>query len=90
MEVQLFCVFDAVLGKYNEPFHARTVDRAKFMFQQVVNSPDTDFYKFPAEYTLFHVGSFNLETGLPTALNTPHSLGVAQEYLITPEESTDG
>lgn len=82
MKTELFSVFDAVLGRYNEPFNARTVDRAKAMFAEVCNNPNSDICKYPSEYTLFHIGSFDMETGLPTPQNTPISLGVAIEYKV--------
>lgn len=85
--MELFAIYDGVQHHYDKIFPARSVDRAKYIFEQLANHGTGDVAQFPAEYTLFHIGSFNMMTGLPEALNTPISLGLALEYKVTPIEA---
>jgi len=84
MNKEAFSVFDSAAKLFLEPFFAETIEVACRMFRQVVNKPDHQFAKFPEDYTLFHVGSFNPESGMLEPLATPHSLGVAVTFVDRP------
>lgn len=85
MNVELFTVYDSAARRYLEPFGAETIEVALRMFRQLVNREGHGFAKFPEDYTLFHVGRFDAETGLLIPLATPHSLGVAVTFLHRPQ-----
>lgn len=86
MKQLMFAVFDQAAGLYLQPFFAQTVEVALRRFRQTVNAvhEDNPIANFPEDYTLFHIGEFDQETGLPTPLPTPHSLGVAITFVDAP------
>lgn len=79
----LCCVFDSAAGAYMEPFVVATIEMALREFRRAVNKEGSPFHEFPADYTLFKCGTFNMETGTLTAEN-PISLGVAVEFIENP------
>lgn len=81
MKQELFSVFDSAVGAFNRVFQAPTVEAALRTFRQIVNDPQSDFQKAPGDFTLFHVGSFDMTTGEVIKLDTPHSLGLAITFL---------
>lgn len=79
---QVFTVFDSAAGLFLEPFFCRTVEEALRKFRATVNHPDAgNISKFPEDYTLFHIGQYEQETGLLDPFPTPHSLGVAVTFI---------
>ena len=82
MKVEIMAVYDSAAKRFIEPFPSPTVEIAQRSFGEVSNKPGTDFNKYPTDYTLFHCGTFDQETGAIHPLNTPHSLGLAANYLI--------
>jgi len=81
--MNLFTVYDSAARRYLDPFCAETIEVAIRMFRALVNKPEHMFARFPEDYTLFHVGSFDPESGLLVPLVAPHSLGVAITF-VTP------
>lgn len=80
MKIEIFAVYDSILNHYHEPFNARTIERAKVIFTEVVNNPQTDMHKFSEEYTLFHLGSYDMDLGLMMPLPAPVPLGLATQF----------
>jgi len=78
--MKVFTVYDSAARKYLEPFFAETVEVACRMFRALVNKDGHQFNRFPEDYTLFHIGSYNDDEGQLSAI-TPHSLGVALTYV---------
>lgn len=91
--VMLFAVFDSAAHGFLDPFPAPTVEFAIRGFREAVNKPGHQFQKFPEDYTLFHVGSFDSATGTLEAL-PPRSLGVAVTFVSREQlslmEASDG
>lgn len=77
--MQMFTVYDSAAERFLDPFHAPTPQYAIRVFQSAANEVGHQFEKFPADYTLFHIGSFNPETG-ELQPETPRSLGTALMY----------
>lgn len=80
METNVFTVYDSAAGLYLEPFHAPSIEFAVRGFREAVNKPDHQFNKFPEDYTLFHIGTFDPQSGVLNPL-TPRSLGVAITFI---------
>lgn len=79
--IELFSVYDSAVKRFLDPFVAQTVEAAIRRFRYTVNQPKSDFGTFPEDYTLFHIGSFNPETGVLESNATPHSLGLALSFV---------
>lgn len=80
MEKLAFSVFDSAAGMYLEVFFAPSIEFAIRGFREAVNSEGHQFKKFPADYTLFHVGAFDQKTG-QLVPREPTSLGVAITFV---------
>ncbi len=63
MNVELFAVYDAAAEKYMDPFPAPTIDFALRGFKEACRQKDHQFEKFPEDYSLWHVGSFDASLG---------------------------
>lgn len=77
MNAEVFTVYDSAARRYLEPFFAPTVEVALRMFRTLANKEGHLFAEYPADYVLFHIGSFDGESGMVSSLVAPHSLGVA-------------
>lgn len=80
MNEQVFTVFDSKVGEYNRPFFARSIGEALRMFQDTVDDPKSQLHKHAADYTLFHLGEYDGESGQFHNLDSPRSCGVALEF----------
>lgn len=77
MLLEIFAVYDAAAGAFMEPFALQTTEIALRAFREAVNTDGHQFCKFPADYTLFRVGFYDMTTGALRPESTPVSLGVA-------------
>lgn len=63
MQLAMFSIYDDKAKAYISPFFLPSVAVAIRAFGDAVNDPATAFYKHPADYTLFCIGSFDDATG---------------------------
>lgn len=80
MNLETFSVYDSKAKAYLPPFFLHNTGMATRIFQNCANDPTHTFGANPGDYTLFHIGSFDDNTGTLEALKTPISLGLAQEF----------
>lgn len=81
IKLSLFSVYDSAAKVWFPPFVAQTVEVALRNFRMTVNSPESNFNRFPEDYALFLVGEFDQETGMIVGTPAPQSLGVAITFL---------
>lgn len=82
MKLLLFAVFDSATKLFLPPFECRTIEEAVRRFRATVNHPDAgNIGQFPEDYTLFHLGEFDQQSGEMVSLPTPHSLGIAVTFV---------
>ena len=67
---------------YSRPFFSLTHGEAIRTFTDAVNTEDSPYNRHPADYTLFHVGSFDDSLGALTPAEAVVNLGNAQSYLV--------
>jgi len=63
MRLQIFTVFDQKAGAYLRPFCLPSAAHAIRELAEVLQRPDTPFADYPEDFTLFHTGEFDDETG---------------------------
>lgn len=80
MIINVYTVFDSASQCYMQPFFSQAPGLARRMFTDSVNDSNHPFNKHPDDYTLFHIGFYDDQTGLIEPC-TPASLGNALEYL---------
>jgi len=77
----IFSIHDAKAHAFLPPFILPRVEMAKRVFGDCVNSKDHQFSQHPEDYTLFHMGNFDDETGEIHPKSTPTSLGLGVQYV---------
>lgn len=81
MKLQTFSIYDSKAEAFIQPWYSQTLGTAIRSFEQAVNTSGHEFQKFSADYTLFHLGEFDQQTGRFTALATHVNLGLALTFL---------
>lgn len=89
MTQKIYTVFDSKAMIYLMPTFYMTKGHAVRAFTDMVNTDGHQFNKYPADFTLFYMGEFDMSTGKIKLEDTLHSLGLAQEYLIQSEAKAD-
>ncbi|AXL15285.1 nonstructural protein [Microviridae sp.] len=82
MKLLVFSVRDSKAEFYAPPFYARTVGEAVRIFADTANNPESALNHHPVDFVLYHVGSFDQETGRFTAQD-PIGYGAAAEHMPT-------
>ena len=81
MKLQIFSIFDNGIKAFSTPFFLLHENEALRGWTQVCNDKSTKMNEYPMDYTLFHIGSFDSETGVITPLLTPSRLSSAHEVI---------
>lgn len=90
MKYGMYSVYDSKAGAFLPPFVLPRTQQAQRVFGDCVNSPDHQFGKHPDDYTLFHLGNWDDETGDYKALPaSKQSLGNGVEYVDLTHQSAD-
>ena len=80
MNLEIFCFFDSKSGIFHPPFFMRTKEHAFRYFQELCQKDENDFAKYPQDYSMFYLGSFD-DVSCSFSLETaPVSLALAVEY----------
>ncbi len=64
MNVEMFTVYDLAAKRYMDPFPAPTIEFAIRGFKEACGSEGHQFAKYPEDYVLYRVASFDAESGL--------------------------
>lgn len=91
MIINVFTVHDSKAQAYLPPFNLPTKEMAVRTFSDTVNDSKHPFGKHPADYTLFHIGTFDDDTGLITNNqdNGKECLGNGVDVLLPQEKQFD-
>lgn len=68
---QIMAVRDIKMEAYNAPFTVAKVGAAIRSFTDAVNSKEGDIAKHAKDFDLFHLGTYNDETGLIESFDQP-------------------
>ncbi len=80
MEKLVFSLHDEKANAYTQPFFLNQVGEALRALDQIVNSPDTNVNKYPEDFKLYQLGTFNDWDGTLTSLPTPQLVGNATDF----------
>jgi len=64
MKQNLYCIYDKKSSTYGVPFASPTHGTAERQIQTYVNDKQSPISMYPEDYDLYHVGSFEISTGL--------------------------
>lgn len=81
MKLKIFSVFDSKVSAFMNPIFLRTTPEAIRAFSGAVSEKDSNFCKYPEDYTLFEVGSWDDQTAVIDLLSTPHPVAKAIEFV---------
>jgi len=81
-----FSIFDAAAEAFLPPMFMDTKGMAIRSFADAVNQEGTPFCLHAADYTLFHVGTFDQSTGELRSV-TPDSMGNALRFVVSPVDA---
>jgi len=84
MEHPIFAVYDSTAKAFLPPFTLPNVGMAKRIFTECANNPEHQWSKTPADYTLFVIGTIDIETGEIINNNENENLGVAASFKYDP------
>lgn len=80
MNHQVMCVYDSKARVYYKPYYVSTVEVGQRAFAGAVSDVGTEVSKFPADFVLFHLGTFDDDTGRFEQLPEPVNLGHGAAY----------
>jgi len=81
VKIQVFSVYDSKAEAYIQPWYSQTLGTAVRSFEQAVNTEEHEFFKFAADYTLFHLGDFDQSNAEFNALPAHVNLGCALTFI---------
>lgn len=78
--MKMYCVYDSKVESYGRPFFMKNKGEAVRGFQEIANDPTSQICKYPEDFTLFELGSFDDQTCKFVINSTPVSIGCAVEF----------
>lgn len=78
--MKMLSVYDSKALTYMPPFNMKTIGEAIRAFETSCKDPKTQFYLYPADFTLVEIGQFCEQTGTLTPIKTPVILANAAEF----------
>lgn len=80
MLMKAFSVYDSKATSFMSPFFMINQGVAIRSFKEWSNDPQTMLCKYPTDYVLYEIGSFDDQTGEFVSLNPHNHLGLAADY----------
>lgn len=80
MKLNVFTCYDSKAEAYLQPFLMPSKGEAIRAFTATANDDKSNIGKYPADFTLFHIGEYDDQTGTLTNYEIKNNLGCAIEY----------
>lgn len=84
---KIFCIYDAKVETYSQPFLSHHTGQAIRNFEATVNSEESNLNRHPADFTFYEIGTYDDATGKTQNLQAHVDLGTALQYLKKPSET---
>ncbi len=81
MKQYILAVYDSKAEMFNQPMFFKAKPEAIRAFSDECNRDGSAIEKHPEDYTLFEIGTYDVETAKLEPLPTPVSLGHGIEYV---------
>lgn len=82
--MKMFCVYDSKVESYMHPMFFQHRGEMLRAWSEAVNDPKTQFCRYPSDFTLFEIGSYDERSGEVKMLDAKLSLGLALEFKNNP------
>lgn len=76
----VFAIWDGAAGAYSQPFFAVKNEVALRMFNSACSDKASNLFKYPEQFTLFRLGSFDDNLGTFENEKAPVPLAGAKEF----------
>lgn len=80
---KIFTIHDAKAACYLPPFILQTTGLAIRAITECANNPEHNFGRYPADYTLFEIGTFHDADGMITPYPAPKLLGICLDFVTS-------
>lgn len=80
MQKFFYSVYDSKAKVFSNPFTSVNHLTATRDFNRAANDPSSDISKFPEDYTLYEIGSFDDVLGILVPHENPTNLGMAIQF----------
>lgn len=74
MLLQMYSIRDQKAECFNTPFFQKTHGEAERSFTELCNDPKSMVAKYPDDYDLYHVGTYDDVKGVVKSLDTPQHI----------------
>jgi len=88
MLLSVFSIYDSGISTWMPPLFVRNKGEILRWFMEAVNDPQNKLSKYPSDYTLFEIGTWDDDKCKFSLLSTPVSVGIAIEYLKAKESQS--
>lgn len=79
--VNVYSILDSKAKSFNMPFFAPNHSVAFRVVERSMRNPQGGFSDFPADFTLFKVGQFDMLLGMIVGLDVPENLGNLVQFM---------
>lgn len=83
MIVQVMCVYDSAADAYNQPFYTNAIGQAIRSFSDSCSDKNHAFYKHAKDFYLYHLGTFDDQTGKFSMLKEPKRISHAKDFVLS-------
>lgn len=80
MIYKVFTIYDSKAGAFLQPFFMKTNGEAERAISNVLRDPEHNFTVHSDDFTLFELGSFDDVSAKFIQLDTPHSIGLLNQF----------
>lgn len=88
MKLEMIAIRDEAVKAYMTPFFVRALGEATRMFRHQANDPESKIANHPEDFLMYHLGTYDDETGIIHQNERHVLLGMASEFIDVPEEPT--
>lgn len=82
--LKIYSIYDSKAEAFQLPFFAPAHGAALRMFERACNEKESDFGRYPGDYTLFCMGEWDPQTGVLDPWDAHIRLGSGIEYVVSP------
>lgn len=86
--MKIFSIYDGKIRSFMRPFMDAHTGSALRSFEEACKEPTSPFAKFPADFVLYEIGTFNTETGLVSPYSPVNQIAAAIDYVRAPMRSS--
>lgn len=83
MELKVFSLRDTKGGVYHQPFYQRSHGEAERSIKQLANDPQSMVSKYPEDYDLYYLGTYDDQTGVIKPEDSPQHVLKAVQLVNT-------